>query len=306
MASSLERLILGLSGQPVAKGQQITPEQRMQSAAGLLAAGRSLMDAAESGQSRGSALLGAIQDAGGGASEFAQRQMQLEAQMLEAEQKRRAYDAQTTAPKLNDYDNQSDWLRATGNHFLRYGFSKKASEFFQQLPLGTPNEESKFIVAQRKEHKKQREAYREAYDNFEQINQLLLLGKGQSDFAALMKTIKSLDDSVVRPSEKEAFDQAAGVVNVIESNLNKLKDGKLPLETVKNIYDMAFTAFEIYQRGYLAQIKEEASFYDTQFQTPGLGMRILQPPEIAPIKRLTLEELRAGRNKDLDDLLEGF
>lgn len=203
-------------------------------------------------------------------------------------------EAKISAPKYGDVGDYNEWLRKTGQHYMKRGFAAKASEYWARLPLGSPKEERKFVVEQKKDKEKQALAYREAYNNFQQINKLLRLGKGQSDFAALMKTIKSLDDSVVRPSEKDAFDRAAGVVNVIESNLNQLKDGTLPMETVKNIYDMAFTAFEIYDRGYKSYVADETAWYDREYGE-GIGARIMATPTVPQLQRYSLKELEAFR-----------
>lgn len=257
MASSLERLILGLSGQPVAKGQQITPEQRMQSAAGLLAAGRSLMDAAESGQSRGSAVLGAIQDAGGGAADARAQQITTainQTKLFEASRKQetmqRMNEIRKEHPPFSSFDNPKAYYRSLGQQFFNAGAFQQGLEL---LKIGAPSTLEDMRDSILSEKNKQTAFYTPVYKAVNQLARLrnLLDGEnGAASYSAMISFIKNLDDSVVREGEVATFGRFQGVLRNMETLLTQAKGSGFSEDVKDNMYEAAVMATKAMVEGY--------------------------------------------------------
>ena len=271
MASSLERLILGLSGQPVAKGQQITPEQRMQSAAGLLAVGRSLMDAAESGQSRRSALLGAIQDAGSGAADSRAQQLENEvtqAKVMAAREQRnqmqRLIEARNNKPAFDASKYGGSYKRYNldiAKYFENNGLFEEAAKYMSAAGI-----DKKWLNENKwKEKAKNQDYYDKLVEADAGLQQTrdLLAGGGGGAYAAMVSVLRSLDGSVVKEGEVRAYKDFMGLLNELENRKAEFSGEGLSPRAKAELLNIGIAAFKKAQLAYEQVGNAKRKFYVT-------------------------------------------
>ena len=314
MANAFDRKLIELGGgAPPPVGGELTPQQVGLRNRALLNAAQAIleMDPRREGESTGQLFLRAgtsglnefadeysdgVKQAR--ANEMADMEMKLKkaqfARTIALEEARKnapVYGQTGTPDGGNAY---TDWLRKSANFYMKNGFTEKGMEFMSKIPLSNPQDRQKFIREERKEHKKQVEALRDANQNFNKIANLIKMGEGQADFSALIISIQSLDDSVVRDSERKSYSGAAGRLTQLQMELNKFKDGKAPINLVKTMYDVARQAYAAAETSYGYYVADQTKYYDQNFG-PNLSGAILDVPTFAPIEEFTEEELLAYR-----------
>ena len=269
MANFIDRLGLAIGGVPTQKGQQITPEQRQLSSTALMNAAQALLAASDKS---GTSLGGAIGEGLAGAQEGVQNALKAQSDMRTAEMNReinqlnldKARDvarARKGAPNFSDFDGYNDWAEASADYYFKNNLPEEATKYVSIFKPETQAELRTFVFKNRGKWDKQVDALSKALSNFETVKGLISAGTGGSAYAAMIKVIKALDDSVVRESERAAFDNSFGELQGLENKLQLAAKGEITDVTGSEIMNIAAKSLNAVIRDYRFQAEEKRQTY---------------------------------------------
>ena len=265
MANFIDRLGLAIGGVPTQKGQPITPEQRQLSSTALMNAAQALLAASDkSGTSFGGAigegLAGAqegVQNALKTQSELANNQLtrqgliaDLEAKNLALDKARDVNNARKGAPKFSDFDGYNEWAMASAEYYFDSDLPDEASKFVSIFKPKTKGELANFVFEQSAKWEDKSAKLAAAFANYDAVKRLITSGEGGEAYAAMIKVIKALDDSVVRDSERKAFADSFGKLEGFRSALSLAAEGKITDTVGAQILNVSAEALKIVQDEY--------------------------------------------------------
>lgn len=277
MANFIDRLGLAIGGVPTQKGQQITPEQRQLSSTALMNAAQALLAASDkSGTSFGGAigegLAGAqegVQNALKAQSELANNQLTQQGLRMELDAKTlaigRAQDinkARQNAPRFSDYNDYNTWAMASADHYFDYDLPDEASKFVSIFKPQTKQELNKFVFDESAKWEDKSAKLTDAYANYDAVKRLIASGSGGQAYGAMIKVIKALDDSVVRDSERQAFNDSFGKLEGFRSQLDLAVKGEITDKVGAEILNIAAEALNIAQSSYNQLATSRRSVYE--------------------------------------------
>ena len=191
-------------------------------------------------------------------------------------------------------DSVVELARQKADYYRRMGFDEEAAKYTKQIPFYDRTERVKYITGEKAKHRASKNKLIEAQRNIGTIEALLKQGSGQADLAALTTTIKSIDNSVVRQEEANAFNAAAGALNAAISAAKRLDDGTYAPETIANIYRLAADAYKIAEDSYFMMAEQEIASYDDLLGMD-VGQQIVLMPERSTYGTLTTQEIMQAR-----------
>ena len=129
----------------------------------------------------------------------------------------------------------------------------------------------------------------EALQSLRAADTLLNADNPFADVASLTSFIRSIDNSVVRPSEQANFDAALGLVNQIESIYQRARgDGVLTPAARKSLKESIAALRENYE----AILDGQEQFFKDEAKAAGIDpTRVLRGTKPPPVKARVLEEL---------------
>lgn len=265
MANFIDRLGLAIGGVPTQKGQQLSPEQRQLSSTALMNAAQALLAASDkSGTSFGGAIGQGLAGAQEGVqntlkmqSELATNQLtrqgliaDLEAKNLALDKARDVNNARKSAPRFSDFDGYNEWAIASAEYYFDNDLPDEASKFVSIFKPKTKGELANFVFDQGAKWEDKTAKLSAAFANYDAVKRLITSGEGGSAYAAMIKVIKALDDSVVRESERAAFADSFGKLEGFRSALTLAAKGEITDTVGAEILNVAAEALKIAQDEY--------------------------------------------------------
>lgn len=265
MANFIDRLGLAIGGVPTQKGQQITPEQRQLSSTALMNAAQALLAASDKS---GTSFGGAIGEGLAGAQEgvqnaiknkletrAAERQEQVENMALDKQ--RRLNLAQQNAPKFSDFGTYPQWAIASYDHYADMGLMEQANQYIGIFKPKSAAEKDATIYARHDKWSDKSRKLIEAQEAYQTIKELLYSRKGSAGYAAMIRTIKALDGSVVREGEAKTFRDSVGFLESQQNAIKTAADGSITDEYATQILNVARSAIGEAQRIYTVDAQRE-------------------------------------------------
>lgn len=277
MANFIDRLGLAIGGVPTQKGQPITPEQRQLSSTALMNAAQALLAASDrSGTSLGGAIGEGLAGAQKGVQDTLKMQSELASDELTRQGLRMELDAKTlaigkaqdldkarqNAPRFSDYNDYTSWAMASADHYFDYDLPDEASKFVSIFKPQTKAELNKFVFDESAKWEEKTAKLTDAYANYDAVKRLIASGSGGQAYGAMIKVIKALDDSVVRDSERQAFNDSFGKLEGFRSQLELATKGEITDKVGAEILNIAAEALNIAQQSYNQLATSRRSVYE--------------------------------------------
>lgn len=288
-ANAFERMALVLGGGPQLKrGDAMTPDQEAQVKRGVFNMAQSILAASNTsvGSSHDNFMYQLMQGAGGlgkGVKDarLAQQQnkanqLKLELEKANVEVAKRRAEAMKTAPRYTGGDMQS-FYQKLGMHYMNNGLTDEAAKY---LPKPIDQQEViKLQLGQRKFEDKYYQPVQKALGALGQLKSVLKNESGAGSYAAMIKFIGALDDSVVREGEVRAFTGFQGLITALEVETEKLKGRGFPAEVKANLYNTALASTLSMVQTYQNHVNRSSGIYSQQGLDPDMIFPQLQYDE---------------------------
>ena len=314
MASLFDRIGGAIGGVSIPKGQDITPEQRQQVTSAYMNAAQALLAASDQprtsfGGALGQGLAGAAQgvqktmkaqrDAEIARQQAIASDMQMKVNQLNLDRAEDVARARKGAPKFSDFNDYTGWAMASADWYFDNDLPDEAGKFISVFKPKTREERAKFVFDEAAKWENKTEALQKAKANYEAVKELITRGTGGSAYAAMIKVIKALDDSVVRDSERAAFNQSFGALEGFRGALNLAAKGEITDVVGADILNIAKDALNIAQKSYdaLATQRRETYAKYTDAETALDIVPMFSFPEIAEISPDDFATMRSSRGK---------
>ena len=265
MASLFDRIGGAIGGVSIPKGQELTPEQRAQVTSAYMNAAQALLAASDQprtsfGGALGQGLAGAAQGVQATqAAQFATRKARREEELanMAMEKQRNLSLARKGAPKFSDYETYSQWAIASYDHYSDYSLPEEANQFIGIFKPKTAAERDKVIYDRHDKWSEKTNKLIAAQEAYQTIKELLYTRKGSNAYAAMIRTIKALDGSVVREGEAKTFRDSVGFLESQQNRLKTAADGSITDEYASQILNVARGAISEAQRIYAVDSARE-------------------------------------------------
>lgn len=273
MASFTERLGGALAGMPIDKEAELTPQQRGQVSQSYLNIAQALLAGATNNQSSGEVFANALGKAQAGYRASLQAQQTAELNNLKLEQARRANEAQKSlsaarkgAPSFSDFGGDyNQWAMASADWYFEKGMPEQATKFMGAFKPKTQAELGDFVFSESAKWQKQTEKLQQAYADYDAVKNLIATGSGGAAYAAMIKVIKALDDSVVRDSERAAFASSFGEVEGLKNKLTQATKGEITDVVGAEVLNIAGEAMRIVQNSYAGLANSRRPVYSKYY-----------------------------------------
>lgn len=307
MASFTERLGGALAGMPIDKDAELTPQQRSQVSQSYLNIAQALLAGATNNQSSGEVFANALGKAQAGYQASLKAQQTAELNNLRLEQARRANEAQKRlaaarrgAPSFSDFGgNYNQWAMASADWYFGKGMPEEATKFMGAFKPKTQAELGDFVFSESAKWQKQTEKLQEAFANYDAVKNLIASGSGGAAYAAMIKVIKALDDSVVRDSERAAFAESFGQVEGLRNKLTQASKGEITDVVGAEILNIAGEALAIAQNSYAGLANSRRPVY-SKYYGDEVALDIIPDFELKEFKRYSPQDfgvLRESQGK---------
>lgn len=316
MASFLDRFGGAIGGVSVPKGQELTPDQRQQITSAYMNAAQALLAASDNprtsfGGALGQGLAGAAQgvqktmkaqrDAEIARQQARADQMQMRVNELALDKAEAVSRARKTAPKFSDYNDYPAWSAASAEHYFDNELPTEAAKFLQMYKPRSREERAKFILDEGGKWSKKSDKLLEAQAKYKEIGNLLSAGSGGKAYAAMIMVLKALDDSVVRDSERAAFEGSFGTVAGLESKYKGALEGQITDRVGAEILNISAAALRIAETAYARAAAQKRGTLQELFQDDE-RLPFLIVPEFTKInpQDITIDEfatLRKSKNQ---------
>ena len=276
MASVFDRIGGAIGGVSIPKGQELTPEQRAQVTSSYMNAAQALLAASDNprvsfggalGQGLGGAAAGvqitimAQRDAEIARQQASADQMQMQINQLALDKAQDVSRARKGAPRFGDYKDYTSWAMASADHYFDNDLPDEAGKFISIFKPKTRDEQAAFVFDEKNKWDKKTQKLIEAKANYDAVKRLIVAGTGGQAYAAMIKVIKSLDDSVVRESERDAFNNSFGAVEGLAGRLKLAAEGEITDVVGAEILNIAATTMNIAIESYGLMAAERRDTY---------------------------------------------
>ena len=276
MASVFDRIGGAIGGVSIPKGQELTPEQRAQVTSAYMNAAQALLAASDNprvsfggalGQGLGGAAAGvqktmkAQRDAEIARQQARADQMQMQINQLALDKAKDVSNARQGAPRFSDYKDYTSWAMASADHYFDNDLPDEAGKFISIFKPKTREEQAAFVFDEKNKWDKKTQKLIEAKANYDAVKRLIVAGTGGKAYAAMIKVIKSLDDSVVRDSERRSFNDSFGALEGLSAKLQLAAKGEITDTIGAEILDIAGTTLNVAIKSYGLMAAERRDAY---------------------------------------------
>ena len=311
MVGFLDRFGGAIGGVSIPKGQDITPEQRQQVTSAYMNAAQALLAASDQprtsfGGALGQGLAGAAQgvqktmkaqrDAEIARQQARADKMQMQVNQLALDKAQDVSRARTGAPRFSDYKDYTAWAMASADHYFDNDLPDEAGKFITIFKPKTREEQAKFVFDEKNKWDKKTQKLIEAKANYDAVKALIVQGTGGQAYAAMIKVIKSLDDSVVRESERDAFNNSFGAVEGLAGRLKLAAEGEITDVVGAEILNIAATTMNIAIESYGLMAAERRGTYEN-YIPPSAALDIVPEFGFEKIGRVSPSDFNILRNK---------